>query len=95
MTIKMLVLASTMLIFASCCKAKEPISNQDEAIKVSNAYLSKQVPQMRLDELQVDVDELSDRWRISYRPRDGGTGGLTILVINKRSGEVVHMEAEQ
>lgn len=45
----------------------------------------------------VDAIDMGDRWRLAYRcaPRECGTGGITMAVVNKRSGEVVHWEAEQ
>jgi hypothetical protein len=45
----------------------------------------------------VDALDMGDRWRLSYRdpPGEGGTGGVRLAVVNKRSGEVVHAEADQ
>jgi hypothetical protein len=65
-----------------------------EAIAAADTYLAAH--HMRIAPV-IYVIDMGDRWRLSYedRPGEGGTGGPIIAVVNKRSGEVVHMETEQ
>lgn len=69
-------------------------ASREEAIAAAEAFLTARhhaVPSI------VDAIDMGDRWRLSYRcrPRECGTGGVTLAVVNKRSGEVVHYESEQ
>jgi len=69
-------------------------ATRDEAIAAAQAFFATQhttPPSI------VNAIDMGDRWRLSYSypPGEGGTGGVTLAVVNKRSGEVVHWEAEQ
>jgi hypothetical protein len=44
---------------------------------------------------RVEAMDMGDRWRLSYEAPDGSFGGPLIMVVNKRSDEVVHVETEQ
>ena len=65
-----------------------------QAIAAADNYLAARHMQTRS---VIHVIDMGDRWRLSYedRPGEGGTGGPILIVVNKRSGEVVHIETEQ
>jgi hypothetical protein len=67
-----------------------------QAIAVADAWLDAQ-PGTLPPPPQIYSIDMGDRWRLSYGypPGQGGTGGPIIVVVNKRSGEVVHSETEQ
>ena len=46
---------------------------------------------------RIYVIDMGDRWRLAYDypPGEGGTGGIELVVVNKRSGEIVHAEGGQ
>ena len=79
------------LILIGCGNRAE---TENEAIEVANAYLAT-MPQLGANRRQVEAIDMGDRWRLSYELPDGGTGGPIIVVVNKRSGGVVHMETQQ
>src|SRR5690242_7436577 len=74
---------------------RDRAATRAQAIAVGDAWLAAR-PQFRRPPV-VDSIDMGDRWRLSYGyPKgEGGTGGPIIIVVKKRSGEVVHMETEQ
>jgi hypothetical protein len=69
-------------------------TTENEAITAANAYLAT-MPQMGASHRTVSAIDMGDRWRLSYDMPEGSTGGPLIVVVNKQSGKVVHMETEQ
>ena len=88
------LLAVTLLLSAGC-DDRDKASTEKEAVEVANAELRKTWPKMSLTKLRVDAIDMQDRWRLSYEREPDSTGGPIIVVVNKHSGEVVHMETEQ
>jgi hypothetical protein len=68
---------------------RAPTANS--AIAAANEYLAT----MRIgtNDMSVDAIDMGNRWRLAYRGL--GTGGGLVVVVNKRSGEVVHAEGYQ
>ena len=88
-------LLAIALLLSSACDFRDKASTENEAVKVANAHLVKLAPGIRLHTLKVDAIDMQDRWRLQYNAREPGTGGPIIVVVNKHTGEVVHMETEQ
>ena len=80
------------LLLAGCA---DRAATENEAIAVGRAYLAER-PQFGARPV-VEAIDMGDRWRLSFDfpVQDRGTGGPIIIVVNKRSGEVVHMETTQ
>lgn len=83
------------LLAAGCQNRTHGAATANEAKAVAKDYLAEQLPQVSVDKLEVRAVDLGDKWRVSYSIPDGGAGGPIVLVISKRSGEVVHMEMQQ
>src|SRR5690242_11918442 len=69
-------------------------ASREQAIAAARAFLTARhttPPSI------VDAIDMGDRWGLSYRcaPRECGTGGVTLAIVNKTSGEVVHWEGQQ
>jgi hypothetical protein len=47
------------------------------------------------DRQMTEAIDMGDRWRLSYDFPGGGTGGPLIVVVNKRTGKIVHTETQQ
>ena len=69
----------------------EAAPTANDAIAAADAFLAT-VPLRRYG--PPSVIDMRDRWRLLY-DGGGGTGGPILVVVNKRSGEVVHYETEQ
>ena len=74
---------------AASSRLAAPTSN--DAVAIADARLARQHFRRYGPP---DVIDMGDRWRLLY-PDGGGTGGLILVVVNKRSGEIVHMETQQ
>jgi hypothetical protein len=84
-------ICALILILATGCQDRAATAN--EAIEIGNAYLANEPEELSLR--TVEAIDMGDRWRLSYRLPEGSTGGPLIVVVSKRSGEVVHAETEQ
>lgn len=82
--------AALLLLAAGCGERAE---TQNEAVAVANAYLAT-MP-LAANTRRVEAVDMGDRWRLAYIAAEGSTGGPIVVVVNKRSGEVVHWETEQ
>lgn len=80
---------------AGCQKRGTEAVTADQATQIANAYLTENHPQVSLQNLRVEKADMEDRWRLSYEYPEGGTGGPIIVVVNKKTGEVVHSETQQ
>jgi hypothetical protein len=80
-----------MLLATGC---QDRAATGDEAAAVATTYLANDGFNMKDRVIQSRID-MGDRWRLSYGYPGGGTGGPIIVVVNKRSGKVVHVETEQ
>jgi hypothetical protein len=83
--------ALALLLVSSGCRDRAETSNAAIAIANANATVSD----FRRHARSVDAVDMGDRWRLSYNLPEGSTGGPLIVVVNKRSGEIVHIETEQ
>jgi hypothetical protein len=82
------------LLLTNCQGGADEVVTANQAIEVGNAYLQAQAPR-NLSAWAIEPIDMGDRWRLSYTLPAGSAGGHMIVVVNKRSGKVVHMEAEQ
>jgi hypothetical protein len=91
-----IVIAAFPALLSSGCTNSSVSGNraetENQAIAVANEYLSNRP---LTDEMTIEAVDMGNRWRLSYDHPDGGTGGPIIVVVNKRTGEVVHAETEQ
>lgn len=87
------ILALSLSMACLACWREEVTANQ--ASELANEYLAEHLPQVPLNILRIETLDMGDRWRLSYNFPEGGTGGPMIFVVNKRTGEIVHMETEQ
>jgi hypothetical protein len=80
------------LLFLAGCR-EDRVVTADQAIAVSRSYLVEN--HSGLDpEWAVKAIDMGDRWRVSYG-WPGMAGEYTVVVVNKRSGKIVHMETGQ
>lgn len=102
----LITLAAPLLLWAgsgmlSHWLANSPHSTQirvrsaNEAIRIGNRHLAGRMSPAILDMQRIEALDMGDRWRLAYIAPEGSTGGPIIIVINKRSGEIVHEETEQ
>jgi hypothetical protein len=68
-------------------------ASESQALAIGNSYLAANNPRGTPEWTAIQAIDMGNRWRLSYN--HGGTGGPFIVVVNKRSGEVVHFETEQ
>lgn len=83
------------LLAVACEATSKGARTAGEATEVANEYMAENLPQVRLQRQQVETIDMGDRWRVSYVVPEGGTGGPIILLVDKRSGEVVDGEITQ
>lgn len=81
-----------LLLFACSPEAGNRADTANQAIAIGNNFISDRPG---ANEMTVEVADMGNRWRLSYEHPDAGTGGPLIVVVNKRTGEVVHAETEQ
>ena len=86
-------IALLLVFICQACELSAITSNR--ALEIGNSYLTQNLPQVPLSDLRVEVIDLGDRWRLSYNPPSGSTGGPIIIVIDKDMGRVIHTEAQQ
>jgi hypothetical protein len=97
-------LAALILVLGSACgdgemsgnsssEASDAVVTASQANSVARAYLKE----MSIEDgrLTVESIDMGDRWRLLYNRPEGSTGAPIIVVVNKKSGKVVHMETEQ
>jgi hypothetical protein len=100
----MVHLAALILLLGSGCddgersgnsssEASDAVVTASQANSVARAYLKE----MSIEDgrLTVESIDMGDRWRLLYNRPEGSTGAPIIVVVNKKSGKVVHMETEQ
>jgi hypothetical protein len=80
------------LLFSTGCQDR--VASAADALEAGNAYLAK-TTQMEMNGFAVRMDDMGDRWRLSYWNPEEETGFFAIVVVNKRSGRVVHFERRQ
>jgi hypothetical protein len=88
-------LALFSMAVLSACQASDTradANSERDAIEISNTFLAGN--HLLMNDVEIEAVDMGNRWRLSYRPRRIGTGGLVVVVVNK-NGEVVHAEASQ
>ncbi len=88
------LLAASAAAFALLAGCGQGAETSGEAIEAGNIYLAGRDPPLGVDGWTIASIDMGDRWRLTY-DLPGSTGGRIRLIVNKRSGDVVHMEAEQ
>ena len=88
----------TALLLSAGCTAGDKASTEQQAKAIADAYLRKTFPNGSVDKIPADALDMQDRWRFCYsefdhRPHPPSCS--IIVVVNKRRGEVVHMESQQ
>jgi hypothetical protein len=83
-----------LLLPAACQDGAGEAATANEATDVTNGYLAENLS-IDLSRRVIETVDLGDRWRVSYQYAEGGTGGPIVFIVNKRSGQIVHMEMEQ
>lgn len=66
-------------------------ATENEAVAVGRVYLADKYP----PNPTVEAIDMGDRWRLLFTHPEVGTGGLYLIIVNKRSGEIVHAETQQ
>ena len=95
MALRASLYALVILLSVGCEDRTRGAETANEATEVTNAHMGEDLPQVALSDMVIETLDMGDRWRVSYSVPGGGTGGPIIFVVNKRSGEIVHMETEQ
>jgi len=80
-----------MLMLSPGCQDRAETAN--EAIEIANAHMEGMPLGVNLR--TVEVVDMGETWRLSYNLPAGSTGGPILVIVNKRSGEVVYMETQQ
>jgi len=89
------IILPLLVVLAAACGPAAGAATAEQATDAANQFLSNENPRLNLAEAEIETIDMGDRWRLSYGFSHGGTGGTTIIVVNKRSGEVVHRERSQ
>lgn len=78
-----------LLLTAGCQGEADDASS---ATAITNGYLANTLPQVPLNVLRIETVDLGDRWQVTYRWPEGGTGGPMVFVVDKRDGRIVDMD---
>ena len=85
-----------VVIFLVACRAQtHPDIGREEAITLANRDFARELPQMPIQHLRIETQNLGGKWRVSYVPQPGSTGGPIVLEVNKQTGAVTWISAEQ
>jgi hypothetical protein len=87
------MLAMAILAGVVGCHRGPRVTTAEEAIEVSNAYLSSFPHPMKVAMFRTSAVERGTRWQVTYR--HDGLGGPFVITIDKTSGNVVSAEGEQ
>lgn len=85
----------TLFMLVGCQTDGNGTMTANEASDIANALLSEELPQVPLNMLQVQTEDLGGRWRVTYETPGGSTGGPIILDVDKRSGVVAVVAGAQ
>ena len=58
-----------------------------EASDIANAQMAEELPQVSLNMLRIETQNLNTVWRVGYHAPEGSAGGPIIIDINKESGK--------
>ncbi len=83
---------AALLLSSGCQDRARPAESAEEAARAAISHLSRMKFNMSFRVLRRKVD-MGDRWRLTYG--DPAGGATIIVVVDKRSGKVVHVEADQ
>jgi hypothetical protein len=95
MTAKASICLLALLLSAACNNQPTSAPTAAEAIRVTNLYLAANSPQTRPGDYAIETEDLGDRWRVTYRLAEGGTGGISTFEVDKSSARIVREEGEQ
>ena len=79
-----------LLILGACHNRPTSAATAEEAVHDANLYRAEKYPQVRASDYEIVTDDLGDRWRVTYRSIEGGTGGGSTLEVDKRSARIVY-----
>lgn len=83
------------LTLAACQGRSEYNMTASEATDVANGHLGEVLPQVSLNMLNSETEDLNGKWRVSYRPPEGSTGVPLVIEVNKQSGDATIVSMEQ
>ena len=95
MTSRMGLPGAALLLLASCRPDLGANMTAERAAQLARADFDRELPQMARSELRIETRDLGGRWRVSFVPPPGSTGGPFILDVDKQSGAVTWISAEQ
>jgi hypothetical protein len=93
MLMRMLLFALMISIVA--CDGTAGADTAEEAVKITNRYWAESLPQVNLKNLSVKTEDAGNRWRVTYAPPEGSTGGPSVFEVDKKSGKIVHATGGQ
>ena len=79
-----------LLILGACHTRPTSATTAEEAVRAANLYRAEKYPQARSSDYDIVTDDLGDRWRVTYRSIEGGTGGGSTLEVDKGSARIVY-----
>ena len=79
------------ILFVAGCQDR--VESGEQAIEVAKAHLDN--VHFAADTTNAEALDWGETWRVSFRYPEGSTGGPVIIVVDKSSGDIVHMETEQ
>jgi hypothetical protein len=88
MEVRIYSLLALMLVSAGCSKPGGDITAA-RAIEIADQIWAEDVPQMNMDDLDTRVEDLGNRWRVTYSAPEGSAGGPWFVVLSKKDGEIV------
>ncbi len=95
MTIRALPFLVTLAFLIGCQGGADQIMTASEAADVANDVVGEELPQLTLNMLRIETEDLDGKWRVSYHAPEGSTGGPLVVDINKQSGEATVVSMEQ
>lgn len=90
-----LVLAGSLVASGGCGERDPEGLTAPEAKEIADRWMTDNLPQVRLNRLRAETSDMGKAWRVDYRAPEGGTGGVLVLIIDKRTGEIVGGRMDQ
>lgn len=90
-----LFLGITLLLVPGCADRPRDAATAERAVAVTNEFMNHKLPQVDLDEMLVNTDDLGSKWRVSYDYPGGSTGGPAVFLVEKATGKILDVKMGQ
>lgn len=84
-----------LALLTGCQSGTDQNMTAREATEIANSALAEVLPQLPLNRLTIETADLDEKWRVTYRPPEGSTGGPLVIDVNKQSDAATIVSMEQ